>query len=450
MAVPYRSGGGVVMDEPSGAQDLEIDLGDLLAVLWKRRWVWGGMAAVAVLTAALLSYFVLPPVYQAAMTIMVVQASEERRPVSGEQTLEDAVNPLSFLPQMTIKTYEAQLTNPRLLVRVRDRLGLDPKLYGEGVLAGMVKAGQIRDTNLIRVTVEHTDPVLARRFAETLAEEFFTLIEENVNEQLQRSLGLLERQLEVTGREMDAAIARLTEARSRPRSAALVEEEFNTTRELLAAVRAELAEYEVDAAALRDMVAALDAQIEQTPAELEFKETSTAAEGETTTIREEPNPAYQSLVQLRQERAAELARVEAEISVLVTRAAELESAAQRLQAELVQVRAEEQALERKVQQLEKTFALLSEKLAETRALQAGNLAETAALLTAPPVTPEAPVRPRKAMNMAVAAMLGLMLGVMLAFVVEHLDNTVKLPEDIERLIGVPVMGEVPQFGPGRA
>ena len=54
-----------------------------------------------------------------------------------------------------------------------------------------------------------------------------------------------------------------------------------------------------------------------------------------------------------------------------------------------------------------------------------------------------PVSPKKQLNLFLALVLGLMGGVGLCFVLEYLDNTVKGPEDVERLAGLPSMGVIP-------
>lgn len=56
--------------------------------------------------------------------------------------------------------------------------------------------------------------------------------------------------------------------------------------------------------------------------------------------------------------------------------------------------------------------------------------------------PEHPVRPRKAMNLLLAVVVGLTLGVGLAFFFEYLDNTVKIPEEVERFLNLPLLGVV--------
>jgi len=57
--------------------------------------------------------------------------------------------------------------------------------------------------------------------------------------------------------------------------------------------------------------------------------------------------------------------------------------------------------------------------------------------------PETPVKPRPLFNIAVAGVLGVMLGIGIVFLIEYLDNTIKTPEDIERYIGLPVLGIIP-------
>jgi len=57
--------------------------------------------------------------------------------------------------------------------------------------------------------------------------------------------------------------------------------------------------------------------------------------------------------------------------------------------------------------------------------------------------PEKPVSPNKKMNIAIAMLLGLMVGVGLALLLEFMDNTFKDKESLEDIIGVPVLGAIP-------
>lgn len=56
-----------------------------------------------------------------------------------------------------------------------------------------------------------------------------------------------------------------------------------------------------------------------------------------------------------------------------------------------------------------------------------------------------PINVKKALNIAISAILGLMLGVFIAFALEYMDNTIKSPEDIEKHLGIHVLGAIPDF-----
>jgi succinoglycan biosynthesis transport protein ExoP len=59
------------------------------------------------------------------------------------------------------------------------------------------------------------------------------------------------------------------------------------------------------------------------------------------------------------------------------------------------------------------------------------------------LVPAAPFTPNIKRNLFMALLLGLFGGLALVFLVEHLDNTVKGPEDVEKLVGLPSLGIIP-------
>lgn len=63
----------------------------------------------------------------------------------------------------------------------------------------------------------------------------------------------------------------------------------------------------------------------------------------------------------------------------------------------------------------------------------------------PAKVPTNPVKPRPALNIAIAAVLGVMVSVFVIFLAEYFDNTIKTPQDIEHNLGLPVLGSVPVF-----
>ncbi|WP_174734316.1 YveK family protein [Mesobacillus harenae] len=55
---------------------------------------------------------------------------------------------------------------------------------------------------------------------------------------------------------------------------------------------------------------------------------------------------------------------------------------------------------------------------------------------------QSPIKPQPLLNIAIALVVGLMAGVGLAFLLEYFDNTVKNQQDIEKVLGLPVLGVI--------
>ena len=59
------------------------------------------------------------------------------------------------------------------------------------------------------------------------------------------------------------------------------------------------------------------------------------------------------------------------------------------------------------------------------------------------ILPENPIKPNKIMNVAIAAVLGMMIGLFVVFLIEYLDNKIKTAQDIEKHLGLSVIGVIP-------
>lgn len=59
--------------------------------------------------------------------------------------------------------------------------------------------------------------------------------------------------------------------------------------------------------------------------------------------------------------------------------------------------------------------------------------------------PEAPVKPNRLMNIAIATLLGFMLSTGIVFLVEYMDDTIKTPDDVQKYLGLSVVGTIPVF-----
>ncbi|MDC1541881.1 Wzz/FepE/Etk N-terminal domain-containing protein [Candidatus Pseudothioglobus singularis] len=55
-----------------------------------------------------------------------------------------------------------------------------------------------------------------------------------------------------------------------------------------------------------------------------------------------------------------------------------------------------------------------------------------------------PVEPNPILNIAIAIVLGAMVGVGIAFLLEYLDNTITTEDDVEKQLGLPILGVISQ------
>jgi capsular polysaccharide biosynthesis protein len=60
-------------------------------------------------------------------------------------------------------------------------------------------------------------------------------------------------------------------------------------------------------------------------------------------------------------------------------------------------------------------------------------------------TPQAPISPKSLLNGLLALVVGGMVGLGLAFLLEHLDDRWRSPQEAEQIFGVPALGVIPSF-----
>jgi len=74
-----------------------------------------------------------------------------------------------------------------------------------------------------------------------------------------------------------------------------------------------------------------------------------------------------------------------------------------------------------------------------------NVSGITATVWEPAVVPRSPISPNPVRNVLIAVVLGSILGVGLAFLLEYRDNSWRSPEEVERISGIPTIGVIPQF-----
>ena len=145
------------------------------------------------------------------------------------------------------------------------------------------------------------------------------------------------------------------------------------------------------------------------------------------------------------------AEVQQEISSLQTELSVLEAKEQTLVQELEAVQVQVKELDQKMIELafitseaeknKKLYQVLDERMSQVdlaQFMQSNNVR-----FVDKAVPNSIPVRPSLSLNLAMAIILGGIGGMGLAFLIEFLDNTVKSKEDLESMIGMPLLGVVP-------
>lgn len=426
---------GAIIDEET------IDLRDLFNVLKKWRKVIVIITILAVLTSGVLSFFILPPVYEAKALLLVTMASDNQRMVINQDNLEQMISTMSRLPQMTMNTYVEQLTSDALLKRVLNKLELQEMGFTTKTLAGMISAQTAKDSNIIELKVRHNNPVLAADVANTLSREYLELLSEKNQEQMSRSTSFITRQKDENDQKLQKALKELEKFNAQPRGVELLRKEFNTLTEDLNRYKSQL-----------DMARIEQQQLEAGVARLQEKlagisETTTVTKLDPVTSQpvsmEELNPVYVSLLDNLNQKETALAEKEAQIIALEAVVTRLKNDLTKLQAEMSEKEIKHEQLQNEVDRLRETSDLLAQKATQAQIAKSIDLGGTSVIVVSPALVPTVPVKPNKKLNMAVALVLGLMAAVALAFLLEFMDNTIKNADDVNKHLGLPTIGVIP-------
>jgi non-specific protein-tyrosine kinase len=174
-----------------------MELRQYALMVW--RWLWLiVLAAVLAAGAAFIVARMTTPVYSATITLLVSQAPTN--------TSADYTSVLTS--ERLARTYSELLRTPSVLDSVIQKLSLPMRT---GQLAGRVQVQLVRDTQLIKVSVEDTDPAMAAQIANTIGVVFKSLNEErqleryaSVKDSLNQQIQQINRDISSTQAEIDA------------------------------------------------------------------------------------------------------------------------------------------------------------------------------------------------------------------------------------------------------
>ncbi|MGF7069758.1 capsular polysaccharide biosynthesis protein [Priestia megaterium] len=137
-----------------------ISLRELFAVLRKRLWLIVLITIIAATVSAVISFFVLTPVYESKTQILVNQAKNDEQLYSN-QTVQTNVQ--------LINTYNDIITSPVILDKVIKELKLDKSA---GDLSGQIQVTSAQDSQVAQIVVQDTSAKRAADIANTTASVF--------------------------------------------------------------------------------------------------------------------------------------------------------------------------------------------------------------------------------------------------------------------------------------
>ena len=150
----------------------ELSLRDVLGVLRRRAWIVLVVVFVAVVLAALLSYVIMPPVYQANTSLIVNEKANAAQPTDGVD-----LGQIQTYRSLAV-TYAKIITSRAVLQDTIETLKL-PETVGQ--LAGMTTVQVEGQTEIISVTVKDRDGTRAALIANAVARSFITQLPTLVN-----------------------------------------------------------------------------------------------------------------------------------------------------------------------------------------------------------------------------------------------------------------------------
>jgi tyrosine-protein kinase Etk/Wzc len=335
-----------------------------------------------------------------------------------------------------------------------------------------LRAAPRENTDGIDVEFTSTDPEIAKRVVNTAAQLFQSANARAAQQQAVRRRTFLEQQLRETDAEMAQAQARLSGFRSR--------EQVYSSRERLSAqqeamTQVEMRREELDSerrifqsllnqleggrgAITADGVRALMSApgVATNPAIAEhFKqlmEYQSALDSLTTSEwrRSETHPDVQRLrTRMASTEARLVNAVRGQVSTLGTRVAALDQMRARSGTEISQLpqsEAEEVRLTQQVQSIQRLGDQLREEYQRARISEAVEAGQVEIVNSA---SRAEPVPSRRPLKLALGLMLGLMLGSGGAFLVEHMNTSIRRREDIETVLHLPGLGVIPRIAPTR-
>ena len=469
------------MDPPAGDADAGVDLLEYWHIILKRRWAVLGTLGIIAATALIIT-FLTPSVFRALTTMQIERDTIQVVQVQGFMPVEPVEDKDFYQTQ-----YEL-LKSRALAKRVIDKLGLmqDPSFakahqpsalswfiglfrpHGSDVsdpVVGFLKdvvVEPVRNSRLVRIGFDSRTPEFSARVSNALAEEFITSNLERRMDSTSYAGKYLQdhlQQLKVKLEESEQDLAKFADEqqiinlddKQNP-----VAQQLEATGTAVAEARkdrmaAEAKYKQVHGAPVDSLPEVLQSEVIRNLKDRRIDLGATYQQNLQTLKPEFPTMLALSkqIKEIDLQLAAEISRITGSIKSTYDAAAAKESM---LQSHLDQLKTQVldlqnrsikyNILKRDVDTNRQLYEGLLQRYKEIGV--AGGVGANNISIVDRAVPPNKRYSPSLMLNLAVAILLGLVGGILLALLIEHLDDTIKSPDDVERLFGLSLLGIVPR------
>ena len=419
----------------------EISLRELIETLIKGWKLIAIITAICVLVAGVYSFFIIDPTYEAKSVLMASFATDKLVNISKNgDSVEGILNTISTYPVLTIQTYKEQIKSPKILQQVIEDLNLSEKEITRVGLRDMIALEAIKDTNLIEIKVSSSDPELAANIANAMSTRFTEFVTDLSKQQASKSSKFLKAQIESEKSKLDEASLELKRIMAQPRGVDELASEQAAKLELLSEYKVGVVEKEVELNKLKAGLAAAEEELKNTPQILvtnksvsedqllgrivSEKNNMSAAEASSITMKnEEVNINYIELSTKVAEYKILVSETTKELELMKSKIDQTQKEIEKIQSELAEKKHELNLVQRNVDIAQGTYDAFLKKYEEIRVAETTEMGESTINIVSPALVPIRPVGPRKMLNVAIAGVLGIMLGVFIAFFKEYWKNS---------------------------
>jgi len=379
----------------------EISLRELIEALLRQKKLIAIITIAVVLLAGIYSFIILSPTYEASMMIMASGVNLTNTEISVDGNVNNLLDEMTRIPTMNVETYRQQIVTSEVLNKTIEELDLSEN-YSVDSLAKKISLETVKDTELIKIKVIDTDNELAAKIVNSVGDNFIKYLNENTKRRIESSSEYVENNLEVEKKIYDEVLLEEKEVLSKPRSSQEVSMEMGALLKQLTGYKAE-----INTLTIREdsLIAAIDVA------------TSASGNGSSLTLNQETGRVL--LDSSETTLKMELAEVESKLISIDRLIPELESRVEDLRVEYQEKSLEENLVTEKVNRAKSVYESYLRKYEELRVTESAAIGDASVIVVSRAYPAEAPVGPRKALNVAIGLVLGLMIGVFAAFFIEY-------------------------------